>query len=267
MRYPIVAGSFYPGTESELAQIIKTFPAKSDDSIAVHSPHAGYLYSGPTAAKACSALGQADTYILLGPNHRCNGSILSVSRETWQTPLGELETNQDIANTITEKTLARIDETSHDEEHSIEVQLPFLQTYYKNFKIVPISIMAPPIIPPGDFAEICKELGETIAKIVKSSDKKIKLLCSGDFSHHIPESTAKEIDMDLIASIKELNADKYLEKVLTNNPPICGIAATATTILAAKALGAKKAELIEYTSSAPATGPQSVVGYAALRYI
>lgn len=267
MRYPVVAGSFYPESERELRDQLSSFKSKALDSIGVVSPHAGYMYSGATAAKACHALGQADAYVLIGPNHRCHGSPVGLSGEDWQTPLGDIELDAVLSKAIAGKGMARTDERCHEEEHSIEVQLPFLQAFYKNFKIVPISMMSPPIIPAEDFPALCQELGEAIAAAIKSSGKKVKLVASSDFSHYIPKDKAKANDMDAVESIKALDADGFLDKVLSNDYSVCGFGPIATAIHAVKQLGAKKAELLAYTSSGEITGEEdAVVGYAAIRF-
>lgn len=268
MRYPAVAGTFYPADELELSHAIKGFKSEPADSFGVVSPHAGYIYSGPTAAKACSALGQADTYVILGPNHRCLGSVVGISAETWRTPLGDLGADPDLVKAIEGHGMAKVDELCHEEEHSIEVQLPILQSLYNDFKIVPVSMMSPPIIPAEDFFSMCKELGAAIAEAVEATDRKVKVLASSDFSHALPEGTAKARDMDAIGSIKALDARGFLEKVLENDYSICGFGPIAVTIHAVKALGAEEAELIGYTSSGAVTGDMSqVVGYAAMRFV
>ena len=143
MRHPAVAGMFYPSNKESLLAMLREFvDYHPDDSIiACVSPHAGYVYSGRTAGKVYSLIPQVETYVILGPNHTGYGSPVAVSTDTWLTPLGEVEIDLDFIDAMPKKIID-LDETAHKFEHSLEVQVPFLQYINtgKKFKIVPICL-------------------------------------------------------------------------------------------------------------------------------
>jgi len=263
-REAIVAGSFYPHTRKEIEEQINKFflQAKKTGkkSNAVVAPHAGYFYSGRTAAYSYSALSEADSYILIGPNHSGYGTEISVYPEgEWENPLGKVKIDFEIAKKIIEKIgEAELDEIAHLQEHSLEVQLPFLQLTQKNFKIVPITLMT-------DFNG-AKKLGKALYEIEKESKKKIAVIASSDFNHYLPEETASERDMKAIKKILELNIEEF-NKMVEEKMSICGFRAIEAVMQYAKLKGIEKAELLHYTTSAEALKDKaSVVGYAAIKF-
>jgi len=264
MRKPAVSGQFYPSTKEELEdQISQVFaPIPSSDSVGIVSPHAGYVYSGLTAACAHANLGPADTYILLGPNHTGTGSELSVSKDNWMTPLGTSKSDQELAQLIIDRTAAEHDEFAHQREHSIEVQLPFLQFRSQESKIVPICMMQSERNPP-----FYEEFGKQLAEIVQEQEKTIKIVASSDFSHYVSEETAKQNDMGAIEFIQNMNIPGFLEKIFDESISICGFGPISTLMSFSKTLGIKKAELLKYDTSATASGDhERVVGYAAIAF-
>jgi len=268
MRNPQAAGSFYASEPAELRSQAKGFfrNAKQEQgkSLFAIAPHAGHEYSGQTAACSYSALEKADTYIILGPNHRGIGRPAAVSmQDAWHTPLGPVEVDRELAAKICREPTLEPDEDAHELEHSIEVQLPLLQERFGKFKIVPISLAA--FGDPKEMYGFCSRIADSISKSVKESKKKIAIIASSDFSHFLPKETAERLDKKAIEKIKALSAREFLESVLMEDLSICGFAPITVLMLAAKELGAKKGKLLHYTTSADTTGDaSSVVAYASI---
>ena len=193
IRHPIASGRFYPGTAESLRALIESFVDKVEDKIdaaGIISPHAGYIYSGGVAGSVIARIEPADTYILIGPNHTGMGkpfSIMTVG--SWETPLGEVPIDSALAQNIlaTSKYLQE-DRTAHQGEHSIEVQLPLLQYFKPDLKIVPIVLAVATL-------EVYREIAGSIAQSIKESpDKKIVIVASSDMSHYEPHETAAAKD-------------------------------------------------------------------------
>jgi AmmeMemoRadiSam system protein B/AmmeMemoRadiSam system protein A len=262
-RQAVVAGQFYPAQAAKLSEMIRGMvdeKAEKEDVIGLVSPHAGYIYSGPVAGAVISRVRFKDTFIIIGPNHTGMGKPLSIMTEgTWETPLGQVEIDSTLAKKIlaTSKHLQG-DSRAHQHEHSIEVQLPFLQYFKKDIRIVPITIAyADPAI--------YKELGKEIAQAVKGLKKEVVIIASSDMTHYEPQEQAQYKDSQAIAAILELNEDELLRRVSEFNISMCGYAPTIALISAAKKLGAARAELVRYQTSGDTTGDySSVVGYAGI---
>jgi len=265
IRKPVVAGMFYPlHTENLRKQLSKLFEGiEKGEFLCVVSPHAGYEYSGRTAACAINSLKPASTFIILGPNHNLMGSEFSVMGSgEWETPLGRIETDIDLAKELKKCDVLLDDEIAHMHEHSIEVQLPFLQYLFKNFKFVPISISN--VGYSEDFLKRCEALGKHIAKTIKG--KKIGVVASSDFSHYLPKKTAKEKDdkaIERIINLDPIGLFKTLEKI---DASVCGYGPITILMYTAKELGLK-AKLINHTDSGDTTGDNSaVVSYYAIGF-
>ncbi len=262
-RQATVAGQFYPAQAVKLSHMIRDMvdeKAIKEEVIGLLSPHAGYIYSGPVAGTLISRVKFKDTFIIMGPNHTGMGKPLSImTRGTWETPLGQVDINSDLAEKIlaTSKHLQE-DSRAHQYEHSIEVQVPFLQYFKKDVRIVPITITY------SDTATY-KELGEEIAQVVKGYKKEVVIIASSDMSHYEPQESAQSKDSQAIEAILELNEDELLKRVNQLNISMCGYAPTVALITAAKKLGASRAELVRYQTSGDTTGDYSaVVGYAGI---
>lgn len=261
MRRPAVAGQFYPQRRQELAREIEEHLSRADISqIACTGavvPHAGYMYSGPVAAYAYKALPKAETYVILGPNHRGGGSAVAVSTEKWSTPLGEVEVDLDFINAMPMQIIDR-DENAHRYEHSLEVQLPFLQYLFKDFKIVPVCL--------GLQDEMTAiEVGSEVSEAVKKTGKKVIILASSDFSHYEPDQVARVKDRYFIDAILKLDIAELYLRLSEKDATVCGYGAIAALIQAGKNLGAKKGELLKYGTSGDIIPDRSeVVGYAAI---
>ncbi|MEM1537497.1 MAG: AmmeMemoRadiSam system protein B [Candidatus Nezhaarchaeales archaeon] len=276
VRHPCVAGFFYDSNPEGLRRQIngcftsplgpgrlpKLNPQGPRVVKGMVVPHAGYMYSGPVAAYAYLNLasdGNVDTVVIIGPNHTGAGTGISIMVEgVWRTPIGEVEVDEEVANSIwrTSKLIA-IDEEAHVGEHSIEVQLPFLiYTYGPRFKIVPICMML------QEF-EASLDTGLSIAKAIKG--RNVVVLASTDFTHYEPHTVAKDKDEKAIRAIIELDAKKLMETVREYDITMCGYGPVGAMLIAAKELGATRADLLKYATSGDVTGDRrQVVGYASI---
>lgn len=265
LREPAVAGKFYPLSARELEKQIGAMADKDaakSDAIAAILPHAGYIYSGRVAALTVSRLKIKESIILLGPNHTGLGADFSIaSKQSWKTPLGEIRIDSKLAGEILSRSrYIREDELAHREEHSLEVELPLLQYFKKDFRIVPITMLSEEI-------GVLKNIGLEIARAVKAggAEKSTLIIASSDMTHYEPQAQAEEKDKQAIEAILGLDEDRLAEVVIRRNISMCGVAPVITMLSAARALGAKSAELVKYQTSGEVTGDKgSVVGYAGL---
>ena len=261
MRTPAVSGQFYPRGKNDLrTQIswcLSNIPLQERPVIGAVVPHAGYMYSGQTAAHVYSALPNADTFIMIGPNHTGLGSPVSVSSETWSTPLGEVKSDLDLVKALPKKIIDT-DEIAHSHEHSIEVQLPFLQHRFKDFMIVSICMGM-------QDEETALEVGSEISVAVRKLKKKVRIIASSDFSHYKPEKIAREDDAYFIEPILALDTGKFYRRLYERAASVCGYGPIAAMLTASKNLGAKHATLLKYSTSGDVTQDTSaVVGYAGI---
>ncbi|MFC2057224.1 MEMO1 family protein [Chloroflexota bacterium] len=261
IRNPVVAGQFYPGSPDQLRSMIGEMvdeKATKEEIIGLVSPHAGYIYSGPVAGATISKIIFKDTFVIMGPNHTGDGKPFSIMTEgTWKTPLGEVEIDSELGKQIlaASKHLQE-DQLAHQYEHSIEVQLPFLQYFKSDIKFVPIILSCAG----GD---IYKEIGKGIAEAIKGLNREVVIIASSDMTHFEPQESAQRKDTQAIEAMLDLNEDELLKRVQELDITMCGYASTVSLISAAKELGAKGAELVKYMTSGDTTGDYgSVVGYA-----
>jgi hypothetical protein len=276
VRNPAVAGSFYPfSREDVLGQLRELFAywdidldklgqGGHEDLKGIVVPHAGWSYSGYVAAKTFSKIPDVDTVVLMGPNHHGLGPDFSISSDdAWETPLGNVTVDKEFADSLAKSSHAELDEMAHLREHSIEVQLPFLQTILKDFKIVPVSIKH--YAADDNFLEACRYLGKSLAEEIMKSDKRVLLVASTDFTHYESQEVAESKDQTAISSIKDMDEEELFDVISANKISMCGYAGVAACLAACKELGAKNAELIEYMTSGDITGDRSqVVGYGGL---
>lgn len=271
LRPPTAAGTFYDLDPIVLRKQLDTcFRIKIQKKLkkkikAAVVPHAGYVYSGSVAAHVYSML-EKTNYLIIGTNHSGMGSSFALMKKgLWKTPLGEVIIDEPLANKLIEKcNLVEYDVIPHEDEHSIEVQLPFLQYKFgSDFKFIPLAVLNE--FADRNFIENCKIVGKSIGKVLKKEKEMWVILGSSDFSHFIPQETAEKIDKYTIKSILKLDEEEFILKVNEKKASICGFGAIATTLSAAKEMGAKKAELLKYTTSATVTQEDhSVVGYASI---
>ena len=273
IRPPVVAGTFNNLNSEMLKKQIKACfdhklgpkKIKEENFIATIAPHAGYLYSGPVAAWSYSRMKKAN-YIILGPNHTGMGSKFGVMREgVWKTPLGPAKIDEKIAKELIESCpLLEYDIISHESEHSIEVQLPFLQYRFNdNFKFVPICVLNE--FPSFDFLEECKVVADAIANVIKKQKEKWIIIASSDFSHYIPYESAYSIDNYVIDAILRLDEKDFFSRLQEKNASVCGFGPIAIAIIATKKLGGKKGKLLKYATSGDVTFDRgAIVGYASI---
>ena len=264
-RKPYVAGYFYPGQKDTLEHMLHSLVDKDRDkekAVCVVTPHAGYEYSGKVAGAVFSSVQLPRKLILLGPSHRAIQGHFAIMREGyWSTPLGNISIATDLADRILEGSdLISEDDEAHMGEHSLEVQLPFIQIFNPDCEIVPISNTYF-----ASFEEL-DELGKTIATAVKDQSEDILIVASTDMSHQETQETAEKKDFTAIQKILDLDPRGLFEVVKKEQISMCGYQATTAALVAAKELGAERAELIKYQTSGDVTGDyHSVVGYAGIR--
>ncbi len=267
VRSPAVAGSFYPGSPSELREMVNDFlrkviPKKIEgEIIALIVPHAGFVFSGEVAAYSYKQLEgkHFDTVILLGDSHRVRFSGVSVGNySAYRSPLGDVPIDRDLVNKlIKENPQIKFHPQAHQPEHSLEVQLPFLQTVLKDFKLVPIIM--------GERSlETCKILADALIKHTKG--RNVLFIASTDLSHFHSYARATEIDKRAIATMKKLDGKLLFQGLEEEKYELCGGAATATTMIVAQRLGAKQSMLLKYANSGdvPLGDKSRVVGYASM---
>ena len=274
VRSPAVAGSFYPADPVELNGLIDgcfvssplgpkgTRPASSA-MIAGMAPHAGYVYSGPCAAHLYSSLDPAvKRIIILGVNHWARGHRASLSPwQTWRTPLGEVAVDQELGDILEARVkFLKSDAPAHAQEHSIEVQLPFLERVLADFTILPISLS-------HLSEEECDELGMAIADLCKTdADGKqtTLILASSDLSHYLSPKETEKLDRMALEQVLALDALGLLRVVEEENISMCGVLPTAVMLFAAATLGVKRARLLKHCHSGDVSPMRKVVGYASV---
>ena len=262
-RKPAVAGQFYPASSQDLSRQVEGFitpDAEKEDAIGIVSPHAGLIYSGEVAGEVYSRIRIPHTIILIGPNHTGIGRPVSImSSGSWQMPTGELNIDEKIAGRLKEKTgLVEEDPTAHTMEHSIEVQLPFILHFSQDVMIVPIMLM-------HDSLDICRQVGEAIADVIKESNYPILIAASSDMSHYETDATARRKDNMAIEKVLDMDPESLYATVINENISMCGTIPVATMLYAARKLGAKESRLVKYMTSGETSGDYGhVVGYAGM---
>ena len=276
-RRPAVAGSFYPSDPGELKRLIadcykhtvgpgRLPPSKEESQgiVACVCPHAGYAYSGPVAAHSylhVSSLRKPDLVVIVAPNHYGIGSGISTYREgEWETPLGKVPVDAPAAKKIVDLTgIVDYDPVAHKMEHSLEVQLPFLQEIYGRFSMLPLSISFQEI-------ETAKELGKGIAELVDG--REAVLIASSDLTHYETADSAREKDLALLKTVEQMDLAAFYTTLQRKQVSACGYGAIGTVIEACRRLGFVRAEVLKYASSGDTAGDKSsVVGYPSARFV
>lgn len=265
IRQPYVAGYFYPSDPESLKSVIKKMvdlnvPKKKAKCLI--SPHAGYVYSGKVAGLVYSTTILPKNFILLGPSHVYMDSRIAIMKKgEWRTPLGNIPINEELAEMIcADLDFVREEDDVHKKEHSLEVQLPFIQFFKKEFSIVPVCISYY-----ADYEDL-ENLGKSLAQSIKTLGKETLIISSTDMSHQETQEVAQRKDKKAIDQILALNPKKLVDTVKKENISMCGFQPTAAAIIAAKEMGASQATLIKYQTSGDVTGDfDQVVGYAGIR--
>lgn len=260
MRRPAVAGQFYPGSERELRSILERLapvgPEIKSKACGIVVPHAGYIYSGGVAAEVYASIEGAPTFVLLGPSHYGIGSPVAVSTQPWATPLGTVDVDKDLIQLL--DGIIDRDEVAHQNEHSIEVQIPFLQYFFKDFRIVPICLGM------QDYDSV-KEVATELIAALNRYKKPVVLVASSDFTHYEHVAVARKKDETLIRDIEKLDVPAFYEDLYRLSATACGYGPIAAMMMICGARGARKGELVKYATSGDVTGDSQVVGYAGIR--
>jgi AmmeMemoRadiSam system protein B len=264
-RMPAVAGAFYPGSPSDLKEMIDDFLAKVErrpidgELIALIVPHAGYMYSGQVAASAYKQIqGMSfDSVILVGISHRSPIRGASVYKSgSYETPLGSVEVDSDLAEELmAQDRIFDFQPGAHRIEHSLEVQIPFLQQVLSNLKIVPILM--------GHWSEAaCSAVSDALAKTIDG--RNILLIASTDMSHYHSYDIARKLDNAALSSIQHMDTAKLMSDLNSQRCELCGAGPVILTLMTAKKLKANNVEILQYANSGDVTGDKSqVVGYFA----
>ncbi len=268
VRQPAVAGTFYPAEKSQLENTILGMLNDSDSEkfdgqiIGIISPHAGYVYSGRIAARAYKQIQsrQYDNVIVIAPSHFEYFDGCSIYFGDYKTPLGIVSTNIEIAQSIVSQSPGVIDSSrGHFQEHSLEVQIPFLQVCLRDFKLIPV------LMGKQDYLT-AKVLSNAVCTVLSNAglENQVTLIVgSSDLSHYYPDRIANEMDRIVINDIEELDEQRLYEDIQSKICEACGYGAVISTMMIAKSLGADKSEVLAYGSSGEASQDyNSVVGYA-----
>lgn len=261
MRQPAVAHRFYPGHPRELEQTVRELlsgsKTKVEKAIAIISPHAGYMYSGGLAGKTIGSAVIPKTVMIIGPNHHGQGAAVAISTIPWEMPNGTVPIATALAEKLAESSsLIHIDELAHKFEHSLEVQVPFLQFMQPDLQLVPVVVSQ---ISYND----CRKVAEAIAAVLKESKEDVLLLASTDMSHYESRSSASVKDGRALAKVTALDPEGLYSTIVNERISMCGFIPVTITLLAAREMGASSAQMIGYTDSGEMSGDTAqVVGYA-----
>jgi AmmeMemoRadiSam system protein B len=263
IRPPAVAGRFYTADARELARQIKELCSNGKEKTAALGcvvPHAGYMYSGQVAGAVYSALQIPAKCILVGPRHFPRGEAMAILTEgSWQTPFGEAQIDSALAGELAKACpLLREDAIAHEREHSLEVQLPFLQRMGKDVRFVPVLLGT-------DVYTHLEALGIAMAKVVAEQREPVLIIASSDMNHYENDVATRVKDKLAIDKILALDARGLYDTVRAEGITMCGYTATVAMLAAIKKLGATEATLIRYATSGDVTGDrEEVVGYAGI---
>lgn len=273
IREPRFTGntSFYPSDTAVLndlvGKLISAQEKQRQKAAGIIVPHAGYVYSGKVAGLTYGAVNMPGKLILLGPNHTGMGAPVSIMCEgSWKIPGAQFEIDTELAEKIVSKSrYASNDSIAHMEEHSLEVQLPFIAHCNPSAKIVPIAMGIESSLRNTEWID---DIGEAVASAVKQQDCEVLLIASSDMSHYVSKEDAEYYDNLAIQKIIQLDHQGLIEIVVLEHISMCGLGPVASVLKACTLLGSTKAELIHYNTSAEAFGQASrVVGYAGLKIL
>lgn len=263
IRKPAVAGQFYTDDPEKLRiqlQSMITASPSREVAVGVISPHAGYIYSGAVAGRLFGSVYIPSTVVVLGPNHHGIGARAAIFAEgSWQTPLGEVPVNNVLVQSIIKHSpLVEADQKAHLFEHSLEVQIPFLQFVRPDLTIVPLCLGF------SDYKS-CQQLGSGIASAIREYADEVLIVASSDMTHYESATSARKKDEQAIERVLALDPEGLLHVCREKDITMCGVIPATVMLIAARQLGATQATLVQYATSGDVTGDnQQVVAYAAL---
>lgn len=263
IRPAAVAGRFYPADAATLLGQIDACVSVASQKVRARGcivPHAGYMYSGHVAGSVYGALDLPSRFILLGPRHYPHGERLAILSEgAWTTPLGDAKIDALLANALRDAfPLLREDAVAHSAEHSLEVQLPFLQRIVGDFTFVPVVIGT-------DRFEALEMLGRAVAQVVRAQKEAVLIIASSDMNHRESDAITRVKDRKAINAILALDARELYDTVRCENITMCGYGPAVAMLTAARELGSTSAELLQYATSGDVNGDhEDVVGYAGI---
>lgn len=267
LRLPAVAGRFYPSNPAELTALVHEFTKKVPGIAparvkACLVPHAGYAYSGHVAGAVFARLALPKKFLILGVRHFPRGEPVAIlSKGAWRTPLGDAEIDASLAEALRRACrLLREDSVAHSTEHSLEVQLPFLQVLAPGFSFVPVAL--------GTLRfEDLVSVGEAVARVLAAQSDDVLLLTTSDLNHYEDDATTRKKDKKAIDQLLELNARGLYDTCRREEISMCGLGPAVAMLTALCAMGAKKTELVRYATSGDISGDRdAVVGYAGMTF-
>jgi AmmeMemoRadiSam system protein B len=263
LRLPAVSGRFYPSHPTELTALIREFTKTDGNATLVRVkaclvPHAGYVYSGHVAGAVYARIAVPKKIVILGVRHYPRGENAAIlSSGAWRTPLGDAAIDQALAEALRAVCpLLREDSVVHSSEHSLEVQIPFLQVLQPGFTFVPVAL--------GTLRfEDLVAVGEAIGRVLAASTEEILLVTTSDLNHYENDATTRLKDKKAIEQILALNPRGLYDVCSNEDISMCGLGPAVAMLTALRALAAKHADLVRYATSADVSGDtSSVVGYA-----
>lgn len=263
LRMPAVSGRFYPSDPKELTSAVKQYakPEKSaEPARACLVPHAGYMYSGHVAGAVFARIALPKKFVILGVRHYPRGEKAAIlSNGAWRTPLGDAPIDEALAQALRAACpVLREDSVAHSSEHSLEVQIPFLQVLQPEFTFVPIALGT------VQFEELVA-IGEGIAKVVAAADQEMLLLTTSDLNHYEDDATTRRKDQQAIDKILQMDARGLYDVCRNESISMCGLGPTVAMLTALQALGATQAQLVKHATSGDVSGDfAAVVGYAGM---
>jgi len=262
VRLPAVSGHFYPNDAEELAQQVASFctppHTKPRQAIGCMVPHAGYRFSGHVAGSVYAQLQLPRRFLLIGPRHFPRGKPQAiVSEGAWQTPLGRVQIDADLASELKAACPALTeDDVAHRDEHALEVQVPFLQCLASEFSFVPI------VLGTVNYSELAA-LGQAVASTLARQAEPVLIIASSDMNHYESDAITREKDRKALAGVLALDPRSLYDVVRREGVTMCGFGSAVVMLTACRLLGARQATLVRYATSGDANGElDQVVGYA-----
>lgn len=264
VRKAAKAGTWYPADPDTLRKMLQDLlplGPSGEEALGIVSPHAGYAYSGPVAGKLYARIVIPESVVILAPRHTARGtaSFSLWPAGSWMTPLGEMGLDEELRDLVLERcSLLEEDREAHLEEHAVELQVPFLQFKRPDVRIIPI------VIGTHDMRSL-RKLGEDLAAAIRDLGRKVLIVASSDMNHYESQEETLRKDTLAIDKILALDEDGLSEAIERYDISMCGFSPTVSMLVAAKALGASRARLVEHTTSSAMSGnDKEVVGYAAI---